>query len=92
MNGQVVTKLSFGTKLERIAKNEAGWSVVVYEGKQYYLSSDYVTTEDITGSSFVALEEAINKTVTADVLKKRTAREECGSSTSRYRRSHRDTE
>ncbi len=73
MNGQVVTKLSFGTKLERIAKNEAGWSVVVYEGKQYYLSSDYVTTEDITGSSFVALDEAVNKTVTADVLKKRTS-------------------
>ncbi|MBR5797835.1 MAG: hypothetical protein IKY29_02670 [Clostridia bacterium] len=73
MNGQVVTKLSFGTKLERIAKNEAGWSVVIYEGNQYYLSSDYVTTEDITGSSFVALEEAVTKTVTADVLKKRTS-------------------
>ncbi len=73
MNGQVVTKLSLGTKLERIAKNEAGWSLVVYDGKQYYLSSDYVTTEDITGSTFVALEEAITKTVTADVLKKRTS-------------------
>ncbi len=73
MNGQVVTKLSFGTKLERIAKNEAGWSLVIYEGKQYYLSSEYVTTEDITGSSFIALEEAVTKMVTADVLRVRTS-------------------
>jgi uncharacterized protein YgiM (DUF1202 family) len=65
--------LSFGTKLERIAKNEAGWSLVVYNDKQYYLSSDYLTTEDVTGSSFTALEQPVTKTVTADVLKKRTS-------------------
>jgi uncharacterized protein YgiM (DUF1202 family) len=45
----------------------------VFNGAQYYLSSDYVTTEDVTGSSFEALSAPVTKTVTADSLKKRTS-------------------
>ena len=71
-NGKVVTKLYFGTKLERVAKNQE-WSVVIYNGAQYYLNSAYLTTEDVTGSDFIALDQPVVKTVTAASLKKRTS-------------------
>ena len=72
-NGAIVARLAFGTKLERIGKNAAGWSKVLVNGNEYYVSSDYLTTEDVTGASFTLLEEPENKTVTADTLKIRTS-------------------
>ena len=72
-NGSVVARLAFGTKLERIGKNAEGWSKVVINGNEYYVSSEYLTTEDVTGESFTSLEEPENKTVTADTLKIRTS-------------------
>ena len=72
-NGAVVARLAFGTKLERVGKNAAGWSKVLVNGNEYYVSSDYLTTEDVTGASFALLESPENKTVTADTLKIRTS-------------------
>ena len=43
--------------------------MVVYNGNQYYLSSDYVTTDDVTGGTFTTLDQPVNKTVTAYTLK-----------------------
>lgn len=72
-NGSVVARLSFGAKLERIGTNADGWSKVLYNGNCYYMSSDYLTTQDVTGESFVVLEEPVNKTVTASTLKVRSS-------------------
>ena len=72
-SGSVVARLPFGTKLERIGKNGEGWSKVLVNGYEYYVASEYLTTEDVTGESFEMLEEALNKTVTADTLKIRTS-------------------
>ncbi len=72
-NGAVVARLAFGTKLERIGKNAAGWSKVLVNGNEYYVSSDYLTAEDVTGASFDLLETPEVKTVTADTLKIRTS-------------------
>lgn len=49
-------EVSGATKLHRV-KTSAAWSLVEYNGKQYYARNDSLTTDDLTGDSFTTCTE-----------------------------------
>jgi uncharacterized protein YgiM (DUF1202 family) len=63
----VVDRLAFGKQLQRIATNSA-WSKVLYEGKECYVFSEYVTTDDIHATGYTELAAPQTMYVTASSL------------------------
>ena len=70
-SGQKIGSVEFAASFERVAKNNE-WSRINYQGNTYYVYSEYLTTENITGSDYVEVETATKMTVTASVLNVRT--------------------
>ena len=63
----------FGTKLEFLGQAAAEWYKVVYNGVECYAYAEYLTADDVTGSSFTALDQPVTKYVTTDKLTVRTS-------------------
>jgi uncharacterized protein YgiM (DUF1202 family) len=46
---EVIAVLGSGTKLELLDQDEEGWSHVLFDGKEGYVSNDYITGTDPAG-------------------------------------------
>ena len=63
----VVVKLAFGKSLERVATN-GSWSKVIYEGKECYAFSEFLTADDIHATGYTELAAPQTMYVTANSL------------------------
>lgn len=45
---KIITVLKKGSSITRIGETEDGWSKVIYEGEQYYITSEYLSAEPPT--------------------------------------------
>ncbi|MBQ9760335.1 MAG: hypothetical protein IJW16_03180 [Clostridia bacterium] len=64
--GEPAKKLGFAAEMTRI-KYGSRWSVVVYEGAEYYVMSEYLTTDDLGLKTFTAMSDTIVHATTAGV-------------------------
>ena len=62
-----IASLTFGKQLQRIAVGES-WSKVIYEGKEGYVFSEYITTDNLDTSNYTVLAAPKTMYVTAKDL------------------------
>ena len=66
--GEAAAKVDFGTVMTRLKAGDV-WSLVEYEGEQYYVMSEYITTDDLAGSTFTTCNKEMHTTTDANVRK-----------------------
>ena len=63
----IVGRVAFGKELERVAINDS-WSKVIYEGKECYAFSEFLTSDDIHATGYTELAAPQTMYVTANSL------------------------
>ena len=66
-SSNVYTQFYFGKELQCVARSSA-WYRILYNGNEYYVASQYVTTQNISGNNFSAYATPVTKKVDTRIL------------------------